>query len=66
MFWVKVPVLSEHMQDVDPSVSTAYKFFTKTCLSANLLAVMAREMVIQANNPSGTLATKIPIPKIMH
>lgn len=27
---------------------------------------MAREIVIQAKRPSGTLATRIPIPKIMH
>lgn len=27
---------------------------------------MAREIVIQANRPSGTLATRIPIPKIKH
>lgn len=66
MFWVKVPVLSEQIQEVEPSVSTAYKFLTKTCLSASLLAVIAREIVIQAKSPSGTLATKIPIPKIKH
>ena len=27
---------------------------------------MAREIVMQARSPSGTLATKIPIPKIIH
>ncbi len=66
LFWVKVPVLSEQMHDVEPSVSTASKFLTKTCLSANFLAVMASEIVMQAKSPSGTLATKIPIPKMMH
>lgn len=54
------------MQEVDPNVYTAYKFLTSTCLSANFLAVIAKEMVIQAKRPSGTLATKIPIPKMMH
>ncbi len=61
-----MPVLSEHMQEVDPNVYTAYKFLTRTCLSANFLAVIAKEMVIQAKRPSGTLANKIPIPKMMH
>lgn len=54
------------MHEVDPNVSTAYKFLTSTCLSANFFAVMAREIVMHASNPSGTFATKIPIPKIMH
>ena len=66
LFWVRVPVLSEQMHEVDPSVSTASRFFTRTCLSASLLAVMEREMVMQARRPSGTLATRIPIPKMMH
>lgn len=28
--------------------------------------MIAKEIVIQAKSPSGTFATKIPIPKIMH
>ena len=66
LFWVRVPVLSEQIHEVDPKVYTASKFLTRTCFSDSFLAVMAREMVIQASNPSGTLATKIPIPKMMH
>jgi len=54
------------MQEVEPRVYTASKFLTKTCLSDNLFAVIASEMVMQASRPSGTLATKIPIPKIRH
>ena len=54
------------MHEIEPKVSIASKFLTKTCLSANLLAVIANEIVIHANNPYGTLATKIPIPKIIH
>lgn len=66
LFWVRVPVLSEQMQEVEPKVSTAYKFLTSTCFSDSLLAVIAREMVMQASRPSGTLATRIPIPKMRH
>ena len=66
LFWVRVPVLSEQIHEVEPKVSTASKFLTKTFLSASFLAVIASEIVIQAKSPSGTLATKIPIPKMIH
>jgi hypothetical protein len=62
-FWVRVPVLSEQIQEVDPRVSTDSKFFTRTDFLARFLAVIAKEIVMQPRRPSGTLATRIPIPK---
>jgi hypothetical protein len=53
------------MQEVDPKVSTASRFLTSTFFSDRVLAVMASEMVMHPKRPSGTLATRIPIPKII-
>lgn len=53
------------MHEVLPKVSTPSKFFTRTYFFDNLLAVIARETVIHPNNPSGTLATNIPIPNVI-
>lgn len=61
LFYVKVPVLSEHMHDTDPKVSTDSKFLTKTFFTDNLFAVIAKPIVIVPNIPSGTLDTNIPI-----
>ena len=62
---MRVPVLSEQMQEVDPRVSTASRFLTSTNFSAILVAVRAKERVTVARRPSGTLATMIPIMKTM-
>jgi hypothetical protein len=53
------------MQEVDPRVSTDYKFLTNTPLLANLLAVKARVIMIVTRIPSGTLAKIMPMTKAM-
>ena len=51
LFIVKVPVLSEQMQLVDPSVYTASKFLHNTFLPANLLAVKVKPTVTSTIKP---------------
>lgn len=63
LFWVSVPVLSEQMQVVEPSVSTDSRFLTRTIFFARRLAVKASEIDTVAMRPSGTFATIIPIAK---
>jgi hypothetical protein len=63
LFWVRVPVLSEQMHEVDPKVSTDSRFLTNTYFPAILWAVKASDTVTVARSPSGTLATMIPIMK---
>merc|ERR1711871_1658421 len=62
-FWVRVPVLSEAIMVVEPSVSTDSRFLTSTFFSYMRLAVRARDTVTVARRPSGTFATIIPIMK---
>jgi len=62
-FYVRVPVLSEQMHEVEPRVSTDSRFFTSTCFRWSSCAVTAKEMVTHPRRPSGTFATRIPIPK---
>lgn len=42
LFWVRVPVLSEQMMEVEPSVSTASRFLTRQFFFAIRFAVSDR------------------------
>lgn len=54
---VNVPVLSEQMTDVQPSVSTEGKLLTMAFFLAILLVPRARQVVMTAGRPSGMAAT---------
>ena len=56
-FLVKVPVLSEQITVVHPSVSTEGNFLTKAFLLIILCTPKAREIVTTAGKPSGIAAT---------
>ena len=57
LFWVRVPVLSEHTTLTAPSVSTEGSFLTIVCTFTILVTLRARQMVTTAGSPSGTAAT---------
>ncbi len=63
-FCVSVPVLSVHMTVVLPSVSTLSRCFISAFFLAMRLLPMVNARVTVGNNPSGTLATIIPIANI--
>ena len=54
---VKVPVLSEAIISVEPSVSTAGSFLTMEFLFAKTCVPSAKTMVTIAGSPSGIAAT---------
>ena len=64
LFWVNVPVLSEHITDVHPKVSTAGSFLTKAFLLSILDTPSARATVTIAASPSGIAATAKDTPSI--
>ncbi len=57
LFWVRVPVLSEQMTEVDPKVSTAGSFFTMAFRFAMRSTPMERTMVTITGSPSGMADT---------
>jgi hypothetical protein len=57
VFWVRVPVLSEHTTEVVPSVSTGDKRLAKALLAAILRAPSVRTIVTTVGKPSGMAAT---------
>ena len=57
---VNVPVLSEHITDVEPNVSTDSKFLTRHFYQT-FFCCNVNDTVTVANKPSGTFATIIPI-----
>ncbi len=55
--FVRVPVLSEHITSVEPSVSTELSFLTKAFFFNMRCVPRAKEMVTTAGRPSGIAAT---------
>ena len=63
-FCVNVPVLSVQMTVVDPRVSTAERRLTTAPRRARSWTPTAKAKVMVGSNPSGTLATSIPMAKL--
>ncbi len=63
-FCVSVPVLSEQITVVQPSVSTADRRFTRACSFAIRCTAIASESVTVGKSPSGMNATIIPSAKM--
>ncbi len=60
-FCVSVPVLSQQIVVVEPSVSTAGRWRTSALRLAMRCVAMASESVTVGSRPSGTLATMMPM-----
>ena len=58
---MRVPVLSEHTQDVAPKVSTDSRFLMRTIFFARVSADSVIMIVTEARSPVGTFPTIIPI-----
>ena len=57
LFWVNVPVLSEHITETEPIVSHASFLVTKAFILAIFCIVIAKVIFIIVGSPSGTAAT---------
>lgn len=64
LFIVRVPVLSEHIQVVEPKVSTACSFLARTFFFERRFAVRVRAIVTYNKRPFGTFATVMPIASV--
>ena len=60
-FCVSVPVLSQQITVVEPSVSTAGRWRTRALRRAMRCVAIASESVTVGASPSGTFATMMPI-----
>ncbi len=58
---VRVPVLSVHITETEPSVSTDARFFISAFFFAILWLPIASDRVTVGSSPSGTLAIMMPM-----
>ena len=66
LFWVRVPVLSEHTTLHEPRVSTAGSFLTMAFFLLILLTPIASTIVTTVASPSGIAATASAIAVLKH